>query len=194
MTTIPNQLCHLRFFYFINDDPVKAAFTELRIFVWHASKSTQSPTAIGKFDIGMKEDLQQRWNKGIVSFQSAEPFRFVFRGFLGSKSARLSVDDITFNSNCILSTAKPFANSTTLAPATQSVQTNPSLVTTIRPFKNDNPKHDKGGIIAAILTPIFLIAGIVLGYYGYRRYQAARRTDENFSLSMRGIMSRSYNN
>ena len=50
-----------------------------------------------------------------------------------------------------------------------------------------------GGIVAAILTPLFLVLGIVIGYYGFRRYQASKQTEEGVALSMSGLMNKSYN-
>ena len=196
MTTVAfKKQCQLRFFYFIDDEPVKAAFTELRIFAWYASNLTHEPVAIRTLSIGIREDLQQRWNKAVVGFSSLEPFRFVFRGFLGSKQARLSVDDISYSSGCVQSSAKPITGSTTVQ-ASQTTQTNKALFsTTPEPLKKRRPGHSgRGGIVAAILVPVLLIGGIALGYFGYRHYQMSRRTDENFSLSMKGIMSSSGNN
>ena len=47
--------------------------------------------------------------------------------------------------------------------------------------------------MAAILTPLFLVIGIAIGYYGFRRYQASKQTEEGVALSMSGLMNKSYN-
>ena len=150
VTSRPGQQCRLRFFYFIHGEPVKVMFTDLRLYVWYASKLAPEKTPLTKISIGIREDMQQRWNKAVVPLSSTEPFRVVFRGFIGTTASRIAIDDITFDSNCVASSVLPMTTTTT-APSSPSAQTNnPNRNTTPSPQVNRRPNHGSKGLYSRI--------------------------------------------
>lgn len=193
MSSKIDSKCQLRFFYFINDEPFKIQFTQLSVSVWFANKLTPEAPEIGKYSLDINDEAQQKWNKALIGYTSNEPFRFVFTGFLGSNAARIALDDISYDDNCVPSTVQPLTpTTTTKTPST--VTPNSDISTTHIPLKHLKPKSSgKGGIIAAVLVPVFLVFGIVLGFFAYRRYKASKGTEENLTLSMMDIMRRSKN-
>lgn len=195
MTSQNGNSCRMRFFYFINGEPVTITNTHLDIFIRFANKRTVEATSILNLKLNIRGDLQQRWNFAVVQFQSqAQPFQFVFRGALGTNLSRVAVDDISFDpSGCLASTVKP------LGPTTPQPVTSKTDVTTITPVTvtslpkklrqkpNDSPAGPK--IAAGILVPLFVILSVIGAYFGYQRYQKKKRDDDtqHITMSMKNI-------
>src|SRR5699024_11073414 len=122
---------------FIDGEPVKIMFTDLQVYVWLSSKLKPEPVALQKLSIGIREDMQQRWNKAVIGYTSTEPFRFVFRGFIGTSAARIAVDDLSFDSNCVASSVQPLTTTTTAPSTTRPASSNgPDRNTSLNPTVN----------------------------------------------------------
>ena len=107
MTSQAGKHCKMRFFYFINGEPISIEATTLDISIRYASKREVESKPILRLSLNIQGDLQQRWNKAVTSFQSTAPFQFVFRGVLGTNASRIAVDDLSFDpSGCVNS--QPF--------------------------------------------------------------------------------------
>jgi len=193
MTSTGLQSCRMRFFYFINGEPVTISSTHLDIYIRFANKLTVEPQRIARVQLNIQGDLQQRWNKAVVPFQSTQPFQFVFRGYLGTNASRIAVDDISFdNNNCAASSVQPLTPTpppvpTTPSPAPTNSGNNPTP--TPKPgLNNDKSSSGKGGKVAAgILIPLFIVFGAIAAFFGYKKYQKSQRGNDNIALTMKGI-------
>lgn len=191
------QNCRMRFFYFINGEPASIYKTVLRIYIRYASKLQPESLPITQISLNVQGDLQQMWNKAVTQFQSTQPFQFVFRGTLGTNLSRIAIDDISFDQNCASSSILPLT--TTTPSPTSSVGGNtgktgatdgpPVTFTNLPTINRQKDKGSSGGKVAAgVLIPLFLVFAAIGAYFGYRKYQQHQRTDENISLSMKGIV------
>ena len=193
MTSTSNgNACRMRFFYFINGEPVTISATHLDIYIRYANKRTAEPKSILNLRLNINGDLQQRWNFVATQFTSTAPFQFVFRGVLGTNRSRIAVDDISFDpSGCQASVVNPVTPTTTGQPVTgQSGWTDGTPVTvTPKPgVHRQSPHSNTGGKVAAgILIPLLLVLGAIGGYFAYQKYQNRPRGDEHITLSMKNI-------
>lgn len=124
MTSQNGQNCRMRLFYFINGEPLNISKSHLDIYIQYANKLQPESQPVSSLSINIQSDLQQRWLKAVVPVQSAQPFQFVFRGYLGTNLSRIAVDDISYDLNCATSSVQPLT--TTPRP---TAATNPGGVT-----------------------------------------------------------------
>src|SRR5699024_8247298 len=116
MTSQNQQSCRMRFFYFINGEPVSISATHLDIYIRYANKLTPESQPIKRISLNIQGDMQQRWNKAVTSFQSTQPFQFVYRGVLGTNASLIAVDDISFEySGCATSQTQHLTTTTKLS-------------------------------------------------------------------------------
>lgn len=152
-TSSSRKHCRMRFFFFINGAPENITQTTLKICIRYASKFTRSAIPIQSIKLDVKGDLQQRWIKSVVEYDSAEdPFQFVFVGHLGDSTARIAVDDVTYDTNCIPSqvarvTSAPTTIFTQQPASSQSNSITPKTLTTSKPVvisKKQEPNKSSG--------------------------------------------------
>ena len=140
--------CRMRFFYFINGEPVNISASQLLIYIRFAYKATKEATPLATLRLNINGDLQQRWNKAVVAFTSpTSPFQFVFSGHLGSSASRMAVYDISYDTNCVYSRVPPFADATTtttIAPSSTVKQTSVPSSTPSSKVNREKPHTGSG--------------------------------------------------
>lgn len=191
MTSQNQNACRMRFFYFINGEPVTISKTNLNIYVRFANKRTVEPTSILLVKLNIQGDLQQRWNFATAQFTSTQPFQFVFRGVLGTNFSRLAIDDISFDpSGCLASTVNPLTPTTSQPVTSATGQTGTGAPVTITPLpgvRRQPPRSNGGKVAAAIIVPLFVVLGVIGAFFAYQKYQKRARGDEHITLSMKNI-------
>ena len=153
MTSQAGKHCQMRFFYFINGEPISIAATHLDIYIRYASKLEIQSKPILRLRLNIQGDLQQRWNKAVSSFQSTAPFQFVFRGVLGTSASRIAVDDLSFDpSGCVSSQAKPMTTTVKPSVTTNSMTQGPTTTATSAPIVDRKPSKSSGMMACEVMS------------------------------------------
>lgn len=153
MTSQPGQSCQVRYFYYINAPPLNVPNTHLQVSIRYADELEAEKKPITWARVDMQTAMEQRWNKATTLFSSSNrPFQFVFSGILDSTLARIAVDDITYDTDCVPSLVKP--RTTTPIPPTTATSTGSSIPpdsSTFSPIGRKNTKSSSGNTICVCI-------------------------------------------
>lgn len=90
--------CWLRFFYYNNGNASLPHYNSLRVWVQYADGSNDDSGTLFTSNTYMAY-----WNKAKVRYSSGSAFRFVFDGQLAGTRGSISLDDVSYSTNCVYS-------------------------------------------------------------------------------------------
>lgn len=178
-TSMPEQSCKLRFFYYTNGHVLDSAKVALKVYVRLASKQQLESQPI----LTVPGNTAQMWIQKTASYSFDKPFQFAFVGSQNDILSRIAIDDISIDPNgCKASTVPPKTSTTTPAPQSHSTSSSrPTDTTTSKSHHNDSHSPGHGRLWLSKLE-LFLICRFICCRWCHRSRNSHTHSDHTWSI------------